>query len=289
MSKRTENATLIMRVMKLAQASVRSRFVQEVVPNRLTIVQFNALRHLHWYGGDSGMTISELGEHLGLAHSTVSGLVDRLERDGWTVRRKCDQDRRRSRVQLTKQSDQLFQGHVDNATDFWGQTIGQLTREEQDALIQSLNRLKEVMEKPVWPSYDQLHPRDPDHLQKRLEADLDEFAQAKLRLIGQRFILAQMAEQQDQQELAAYLKQAASEEIRQTNQIFTFLGHRQSLKQLLSDLIRQDKIVQEELLDLVDTAQAANHSEGLPLLQQMVQDTQRYDRWFSDVFEQLEK
>ena len=156
MSKYAENAMLIMRVMRHAQAAVKSRFVQQVVPKKLTIVQFNALLHLHWYGGESGMTIGELGEHLGLAHSTVSGLVDRLERDGWTVRRKCDTDRRQNRIQLTEKSQQLFQDRAEDATDFWHQTIGQLTSEEQDELIKTLTRLKEVMEKPVWPSYDQL-------------------------------------------------------------------------------------------------------------------------------------
>ena len=65
------------------------------------------------------------------------------------------------------------------------------------------------MDKPVWPSYDQLHPRDPGHVKKRLEAELDELAHAKLTSIGTRFILAQMAEQQNQHELAAYLKQVA--------------------------------------------------------------------------------
>ena len=62
-----------------------------------------------------------------------------------------------------------------------------------------------------------------------------------------------------------------------------------NIKQLLSDLIHQDKIVREELLDLVDTAQAASPIEGLPLLQQIVEDTQRYERWFSDVLEQLKE
>jgi len=82
MSRRTENASLILRVMKLAHACVKSGFIQEVVPNRLTIVQCNALGHLHWYGADLGMTISELGDHLGLAHTIVSGLVNGLDRDG---------------------------------------------------------------------------------------------------------------------------------------------------------------------------------------------------------------
>jgi DNA-binding MarR family transcriptional regulator/bacterioferritin (cytochrome b1) len=267
---------------------VKSRFIQQVVPNKLTIVQFNALLHLYWYGGDSGMTIGELGEHLGLAHSTVSGLVDRLERDGWTIRRKCDTDRRQSRVQLTPQSQQLFQDRAESATHFWHQTIGQLPPEEQDELIKSLTRLKQVMEKPVWPSYDQLHPRDAGHLQKRLEAELEELAHAKLTSIGTRFILAEMADEQNQHELAAYLKQVASEEIRHANQIFDLLGHGQSLKTALSDLIRQDKIVLEEILELADTAQAANDNASLAVFQQMVQDNQRYKRWFSDMIKQMD-
>ena len=289
MSTHTENAMLIMRVMKRAESAVKSRFVQQVVPKRLTVVQFNALRHLHWYGGESGMTISELGEHLGLAHSTVSGLVDRLERDGWIIRRKSDLDRRRSQVKLTVQSEQLFQERVESATNFWHQTVGQLTPEEQTQLIESLQRLKQVMEKPAWPSYDQLHPRDPDHLERRLLAELNELAQVKLKLIGLRFTLAQMAEQQGKHEFAAYLKQVASEEIRHTNQIFSSLGHRQNLKTLLSDLIYQDGVVSEELLDLVDTAHAVDDHESASLLQQMVQDNQRYQRWFRNTRKKMDE
>ena len=289
MSTHTENAMLIMRVMKRAESAVKSRFVQQVVPKRLTVVQFNALSHLKWYGGDSGMTISELGEHLGLAHSTVSGLVDRLERDGWIIRRKSDSDRRRSQVQLTVQSQHLFQERVESATNFWQQTVGQLTPEEQTQLIESLQRLKQVMEKPVWPSYDEWHPRDPDHLEQRLLVELNELAQVKLRLIGLRFTLAQMAEQQGRHELAAYLKQVASEEIRHANQIFSSLGFRQNLKTLLSDLIYQDGVVSEELLDLVDTAQAVDDHESASLLQEMVQDNQRYQRWFRNTRKKMDE
>ena len=115
---------VVMRVMRHAQAAVKSRFIQEIVPNRLTIVQFNALQHLHWYGHETGMSVSELGEHLGLAHNTTSGLVSRLERHGWVVRRKCDEDRRRARIKLTPQSEELFREGVQHADEllaehFW--------------------------------------------------------------------------------------------------------------------------------------------------------------------------
>jgi DNA-binding MarR family transcriptional regulator/bacterioferritin (cytochrome b1) len=288
MSTHAEKVMLITRVIQRAQSAVKSRFIQQVVPHKLTIVQFNALQHLHWYGGESGMTIGELGEHLGLAHSTVSGLVDRLERDGWTIRRKYEKDRRQSRVQLTEKSQQLFRERVERATDFWQQTIGQLTSEEQDELIRGLTHLRQIMEKPVWPSYDQLHPRDPSHLQRRLEAELDELAHTKLQSIGTRFSLAQMAEGQNQHELAAYLKQVASEEICQTNQIFALLGHRRNLKTALSNLIQQDGAVGEALVDLMDTAEATNHRESLAILQRMVQDNQRYKRWLAKILKQMD-
>ncbi len=277
---------VVMRVMRHAQAAVKSRFIQEVVPNRLTIVQFNALQHLHWYGRDAGMSVSELGEHLGLAHNTTSGLVSRLERHGWVVRRKCDKDRRRARIQLTPQSEDLFREGVEHAADFWQSTFGQLSPQERENLIGSLKRLKQVMAKPVWPSYAQLHPRDTDHLQKRFEADLDELAQAKLKLVGMRLILAQIAEKQNEHELAAYLNQAASEEIRHTNQLLGLLGHGEDIKRLLSALIHEDNVIYEELIALLETAPHAEDNEELTLLQQMVQDSQRYKRWFRSVHKQ---
>ncbi len=277
---------VVMRVMHHAQAAVKSRFIQEVVPNRLTIVQFNALQHLHWYGRGSGMYVSELGEHLGLAHNTVSGLVSRLEKHGWVIRRKCDEDRRRARIQLTPQSEQLFRERVKHATDFWQKTFGQLSLEERENLIGSLKKLKHVMAKPVWPSYAQLHPRDANHLREKFETELDELAQAKLKLVGIRLILAQIAENRNEHELAAYLNQAASEEIKHTNQLFTLLGHGENFDRLLSALIDEDKVVYEELLALLDDAPCEEEDEELALLQQMLQDSHRYKRWFRSVHKQ---
>ncbi len=272
---------VVMRVMRHAQAAVKSRFIQEVVPTRLTIVQFNALQHLHWYGRDTGMSVSELGEHLGLAHNTASGLVGRLERHGWVVRRKCEEDRRRSRIELTPQAMELFRERLEHATHFWHCTFGQLTAEEQTNLIESLKRLQQVMARPVWPSYAQLHPRDAEHVQERFETELDELAQAKLKLIGMRFILAHLAERRNEHELAAYLNQAASEEIRHTNQLFSMLGHGENFETLLTALVQEDREVYEEVLSLLESAPCTEEKkEEITLLQQMAEDSERYSRWF---------
>ena len=275
-----------MRVIHHAQAAVKSRFIQDIVPSRLTVVQFNAIQHLHWYGRESGMYVSELGEHLGLAHNTVSGLVSRLEKHGWVIRCKCDEDRRRARIQLTAQSRELFQERVQYGVEFWKQTFGQLSPEERENLIESLKKLKQVMAKPVWPSFSQLHPSDPDHLREKFETELDELAQAKLKLVGIRLILANIAETRNEHELAAYLNQAASEEIRHTNQLLSLLGHGEDFHTLLSSLVVEDKVVYEELLALTENAPCNEEDEKLILLQQMLQDSHRYKRWFSNVHKQ---
>jgi len=170
--------------------------------------------------------------------------------------------------------------------NFWQSTFGQLTTQEQENLIDGLKRLKQIMAKPLWPSYAQLHPRDADHLKKRFEAHLDELAQAKLKLVGMRLIFAQIAEKRDEHELAAYLNQAASEEIRHTNQLLVLLGHGENFKTLLSTLVHEDRVVYEELLALLEAAPYAEDDEEFVLLQQMVQDNQRYRRWFRSVHKQ---
>ncbi|MCG8622968.1 MAG: hypothetical protein MJE68_13355, partial [Proteobacteria bacterium] len=101
-----------------------------------------------------------------------------------------------------------------------------------------------------------------------------------------RLILAQIAEKQNEHELAAYLNQAASEEIRHTNQLLALLGHGENIERLLSALIHEDNVVYEELLTLLETAPHVEDNEELTLLQQMVQDNQRYKRWFHSVHKQ---
>jgi len=50
-----------------------------------------------------GLSLKELSKELGLAHSTVSGIVDRLEKRGMVERKTDGADRRVSRVVPTRQ------------------------------------------------------------------------------------------------------------------------------------------------------------------------------------------
>ncbi len=48
-----------------------------------------------------GLTMTELGRALGLDNATITGLVDRLERDGFARRNKSESDRRALNVRIT--------------------------------------------------------------------------------------------------------------------------------------------------------------------------------------------
>lgn len=65
----------------------------------ISAVQLGAL---HAVDSADGLSLKTLGDLLDLAPSAVSGLTDRLEREGWVERRADPRDGRASRLYLTK-------------------------------------------------------------------------------------------------------------------------------------------------------------------------------------------
>lgn len=68
------------------------------------------------FGCDEGMKLSELGRQAGLEPSTMTGLIDRMERDGLVCR--CDDpaDRRAQKIHLTEKGGRV-RGNVFKAVD----------------------------------------------------------------------------------------------------------------------------------------------------------------------------
>lgn len=65
------------------------------------------------FGNCGGLRLSELGKRAGLEPSTMTGLIDRMEKDGLVVRASDPDDRRALRVNLTEKGaevrDRVFQ------------------------------------------------------------------------------------------------------------------------------------------------------------------------------------
>lgn len=70
----------------------------------LTPVQIQAMEMLvEGEDPSGGMSLKELSSRMGLAHSTTSGIVDRLERHGLVHRAINPQDRRQIRIQVDEE------------------------------------------------------------------------------------------------------------------------------------------------------------------------------------------
>lgn len=85
-------------VQALRRLLLRS-FDTDIVKSGLTVPQMNALEEL---SREDGLSLKELSGRMGLSHSTVSGIVDRLQRRGFVGRTPDPKDRRYSRIFLSK-------------------------------------------------------------------------------------------------------------------------------------------------------------------------------------------
>lgn len=90
---------------------------------------------------DGPMPISELAGAVGSANSTISGVVDRLERLGLVRRERSEQDRRKIFVEVTEQFMELKQETASYASDRFAQALSGLSEEEQGNILHGLKLL----------------------------------------------------------------------------------------------------------------------------------------------------
>lgn len=74
-------------------------FGPDIASSGLTVPQMGALEEL---AREDGLSLKELSGRMGLSHSTVSGIVDRLEKKGFVGRTPDPEDRRYSRIFLSE-------------------------------------------------------------------------------------------------------------------------------------------------------------------------------------------
>lgn len=109
----------------------------------VTVPQSGVMRVLQRRGA---LPIGTLAEKLFLKTSTVSGIIDRLERDGMVTRLRGNTgDRRVVHVALTDQGQELAGRLPSTSFDKLRRALDRLTPEEAGALLNTLNRLLELV------------------------------------------------------------------------------------------------------------------------------------------------
>lgn len=63
---------------------------------------------LAWLSVNGGLSQAELADCLGIEPHTVTGVLRRMERDGWLERRCCESDRRKNRIYPTEKAEAVW-------------------------------------------------------------------------------------------------------------------------------------------------------------------------------------
>ena len=117
-----------------------SRITREkLVPYGLTTAQFFLLTALY---EENGLPISVLAQKVALDKATLTGLLDRLERDDLTERRADHEDRRATRIHLTARAEGLRKELTELYHDNNGMFLSLLSREEKEVFERVVNKLE---------------------------------------------------------------------------------------------------------------------------------------------------
>lgn len=106
-----------------------------------TLPRFDILAQLERAGGP--MSMGDLSRHLMVSNGNVTGLVDRLAREGLVERTASPSDRRVQMVSLTESGSAFFARIADEHRRWIGEMMSGLSADEMNTLYDLLARLKE--------------------------------------------------------------------------------------------------------------------------------------------------
>ncbi|MBS4535205.1 MarR family transcriptional regulator [Clostridium sp. D2Q-14] len=108
----------------------------------ITTPQFVALQFL---ASSEGLTIGELSNKMALACSTITDLVDRMEKNDLVSRFKDDKDRRVVRVKAEEKGHQLVEDVLVRRQAYLLEKLIDFSDKEKESLAESLFKLYKVM------------------------------------------------------------------------------------------------------------------------------------------------
>ena len=91
------------------------------------------------------MKITELSNKLSLSNSTMSGIIDRLEKQGMVERKRSEEDRRVVHVSTSSNFKGLHQNFHKRLEENIGNVMNKGTPEELDKIFEGLDALKKLL------------------------------------------------------------------------------------------------------------------------------------------------
>ncbi|KFA93877.1 MarR family winged helix-turn-helix transcriptional regulator [Archangium violaceum] len=101
-----------------------------------------------WLGLDGPLSMGELARRVGVTEKTITGIVDRLEREGYAQRERDPADRRVVHVRLTPRGKKTADGIHDQAHESLGNFLSLLDAGDRTALLRIFEKLVGRMSVP---------------------------------------------------------------------------------------------------------------------------------------------
>ncbi|MGK0465278.1 MarR family winged helix-turn-helix transcriptional regulator [Clostridium sp.] len=96
---------------------------------------------------DGEMKISDLSEKIGLSNSTVSGIIDRLEKQGLVERTRSNEDRRVVYVNISDEFKKNSKTNFCKIEKTFEDIMKKATDEEISSILEGLDTLEKLMDK----------------------------------------------------------------------------------------------------------------------------------------------
>ena len=138
-----ESIESIERSMRIISNRVRLYGREVLKEYNLSTLQFIALQIAN---DKEGITIGDLSKRLGLAHSTTTDIVDKLERSGFVRREKYEKDKRIVLVLVLERADDVIGQVIEKRIEYMKEVTEHLTENESKQLKDILNSVKVKMD-----------------------------------------------------------------------------------------------------------------------------------------------
>ena len=130
--------------LRAIRRALRQQLEAEVAQGGLTVPQTAFMRAVV---GSPGISLKDLSRQVSLAHSTVSGIADRLEQKGLIERRIDEKDSRFVRIFPTAQvTEWVTQRMQSLRAQPLAEALQRASEAEREAIEASLRRLRELLE-----------------------------------------------------------------------------------------------------------------------------------------------
>lgn len=146
MSQNKNNVEAIEKYLRKIDCIIKKKGREILKDYNITGPQFNALQYLI---RDGNLTIGELSEKMALAYSTITDLVDRMEKNNLVIRVRDDKDRRVVRIKVLDKGFEILQKVLIKRIEYLEEMLNSFTEDEKQFLVKSLKKLYIVMEREL--------------------------------------------------------------------------------------------------------------------------------------------